>query len=237
MRTPQFIALLQETHGKMLALTASKGAEYAGDHDQLANFKRLGLEMDETPEKALWHLLKKHMDSLRTYIMDTEKGIVREYSEPITGRVDDAILYLNLLKALIVEREGITEDLQPELQAGGPAPGSEGLESQFGPGVAPSIEDIQEDVAQWADKVFPGRTAHGSLSKLVLEEIPEFIASKMQDPLEYADLLIMILDIAHLQKINVGRAVVEKMHINKYKRTWAIDPKTGYLKHQEKPHA
>ena len=236
MRTPQFIALLQETHTKMLALTASKGAEYAGDHDQLANFKRLGLEMDETPEKALWHLLKKHTDSLRTYIMDMEKGVTRNYSEPITGRVDDAILYLVLLKALIVEREGLTGDLEPDLRPGGPASGSESLEAQFGPGVAPSIEDIQEDVAQWADRVFPNRTAHGSLSKLVLEEIPEFITSRMQDPLEYADLVIMILDIAHLQKINVGKAVIDKMHVNKYERTWAVDPNTGFLKHQEGPH-
>lgn len=230
MRTPQFIALLQETHRKMLDLTASKGAEYAGDRDQLANFKRLGLEMDETPEKALWHLLKKHMDSLRTYIMDTERGITREYSEPITGRVDDAILYLMLLKALIVEREGLGGDLQPEAVLPPPPQISETF-ADLGPEASPSIEEMQADIAQWADTVYPNRTAHGSLAKLVMEEIPEFITCKMKDPLEYADLVIMILDIAHLQGINVGRAVVKKMHINR-KRTWKVEEGTGFLKHQ-----
>ena len=95
-----------------------------------------------------------------------------------------------------------------------------------------SITSLQADIAEWADKVFPDRTAHGSLAKLVLEEIPEFIQSGMSDPHEYADLVIMILDIAHLKGINVGKAVIEKMGINR-SRTWAKDPNTGFMKHKE----
>jgi predicted house-cleaning noncanonical NTP pyrophosphatase (MazG superfamily) len=95
-----------------------------------------------------------------------------------------------------------------------------------------SIAELQKEIAEWADKVFPNRTAHGSLSKLVLEEIPEFITSGMEDPLEYADLVIMILDIAHLKGINVGQAVIQKMAINR-SRTWTLDDATGFLKHVE----
>jgi hypothetical protein len=93
-----------------------------------------------------------------------------------------------------------------------------------------SITSLQADIAEWADKVFPDRTAHGSLAKLVLEEIPEFIQSGMSDPHEYADLVIMILDIAHLKGIDVGKAVIEKMGINR-SRAWSIDPVTGFMKH------
>lgn len=222
MRTPQFIALLQEIHDKMLSLTRSKGAEYAGDDDQLANFKRLGATLGVIPEKALWVYLTKHLDSLTTYIKDVGDRTPREYSEPITGRVDDAILYLSLLKALILEREGLVADLVPRHP-------SETF-ADPGPDAKPSIEEMQADIAQWADTIKPDRTAHQSLSKLMLEEIPEFIASKMEDPLEYADLVIMILDIAHLQGIDVGRAVIQKMAINR-QRSWRVDKTTGFLKH------
>lgn len=234
MRTPQFVALLQETHRKLLDLTASKGAEYAGDRDQLANFKRLGLALDTIPEKALWVYLTKHLDSLSTYIKDIGNGTEREYSEPITGRVDDAILYLMLLKALIIEREGLGGDLQPEAVLPPPPPTIPQTFADLGPEASPSIEEMQADIAQWADTVKPDRTAHQSLAKLVMEEIPEFIMCKMQDPLEYADLVIMILDIAHLQGINVGRAVVQKMYINR-NRTWRVDKATGFLKHTSEP--
>lgn len=114
MDTPTFIRLLKDTHRKLLALSESKGKEYAGSDDRLGNFKRLAQELEMIPEKALWVYFKKHLDSLTTWIKDQEKGFKREYSEPITGRVDDAILYLHLLKALVIEREGLAGDLQPE---------------------------------------------------------------------------------------------------------------------------
>lgn len=253
MDTGTFIALLKQTHSKLLSLSNSKGKEYAGSDDRLANFKRLGDELNMIPEKALWVYLKKHLDSLTTYIKDQETGFKREYSEPITGRVDDAILYLHLLKALIHEREGIPVTT-PEMVAkiinernpilddiqfteeGGPArvlkvqgdrmpPSGTMVIHQGG-----SISSMQREIAEWADKVFPARTPHGSLSKLVLEEIPEFITSKMKDPHEYADLVIMILDIAHLQGIDVEQAVHEKMAINRG-RNWKMDPGTGFMSH------
>lgn len=85
--------------------------------------------------------------------------------------------------------------------------------------MALSITQAQEMVGTWADRVFPHRTIHTTLSKLVMEEVPEFLLSKANDPLEYADLLILILDAAHQKKIDAGAAVVAKHHVNT-KRVW-----------------
>lgn len=93
------------------------------------------------------------------------------------------------------------------------------------------VQALQREIAEWADEVFPDRTAHDALCKLMLEEIPEF-AMNQDDPGEYADLVILILDIAHLRGIDVAKAVHEKMDVNR-KRNWKLDPKTRMMKHEE----
>jgi len=93
----------------------------------------------------------------------------------------------------------------------------------------PSITDLQANIKAWADSVFPHRTAHGALCKLVLEEIPEFcLDTKSED--EYADLLILLLDVATLNGIDVEGAVTRKMAKNR-KRTWVINKETGMMRH------
>jgi hypothetical protein len=91
------------------------------------------------------------------------------------------------------------------------------------------ISFLQQEIATWADSLIPNRTAHQALTKLALEEIPEFLLEP-DSPGEYADLVILILDIAHLQGIDVKAAVLEKMNINK-NREWEVDPKTGIMSH------
>lgn len=92
-----------------------------------------------------------------------------------------------------------------------------------------SIEYAQWAIKQWADKNFPERTAHSALCKLMLHEIPEFAMSQ-KDPLEYADLLILIFDIATLNGIDIPKALNDKMEIN-YARQWDWDPATGMAQH------
>lgn len=92
---------------------------------------------------------------------------------------------------------------------------------------------LQEQIASWANKAFPGRTAFNATTKLILEEIPEWLQDQ-DDPHEYADLVILILDIAYLKGINVKQAVLEKMEINR-ERVWDIDPETGFMNHVKKP--
>jgi len=57
------------------------------------------------PEVILWVYLKKHMDSILSYI---RTGKV--YSESIDGRITDARNYLFLLRALIEEKKEDSRD-------------------------------------------------------------------------------------------------------------------------------
>lgn len=88
---------------------------------------------------------------------------------------------------------------------------------------------IEQVIAEWADEVFPHRTVTNALSKLVLEEIPEYLMNQ-DDPMELADVGILVYDIAQLKGINLEQAIRDKMAINR-KRTWRINPETGLMKH------
>lgn len=84
-----------------------------------------------------------------------------------------------------------------------------------------SVRELQADIAQWADELNPGRTALSLIAKM-LEELGELIASERQDdPLELADVLILALDLAHIQGIDLADAVVRKMRVNRA-RSWRI---------------
>jgi hypothetical protein len=89
--------------------TETKGAEYSGDDDKFANFKRIAKEMD-SPLGLVWYVyFKKHLDSLNSFLKRWNKGekitdIEKELSEPISGRIGDMIVYLFLIKGMIDER-------------------------------------------------------------------------------------------------------------------------------------
>lgn len=84
-------------------LLLSKGKEYAGDADCLANFKDsdcIGLD----PKQKLWVYLSKHMASIASYIKNG-----KEFSnETIESRIADARNYLALLYMLIQEEKTAT---------------------------------------------------------------------------------------------------------------------------------
>ena len=106
MNKERFQNLIKQQADILYALTASKGEEYSrSDTDQLANFRRQGAELGVEPESIIGVYLNKHLDSIKTYIrMKTAKS-VPQMSEPIEGRIDDAILYLLLLKASVVDQQ------------------------------------------------------------------------------------------------------------------------------------
>lgn len=91
-----------------------------------------------------------------------------------------------------------------------------------------SIRQAQADISEWADKEFPKRTTQGVFIKL-LGELGE-LAANPQDPYEYADLLVLIFDYASLNKIDIPRALADKMAINK-RRRWVFDEVTGLARH------
>jgi hypothetical protein len=100
----QWKALLSETWADIGALATSKGEEYSGDVDRLANFRRAAADYG-TPIETVWGIYAgKHWDAVQTYINDLQIGRARKRSEPIVGRVDDLLVYLLLFKAMLKER-------------------------------------------------------------------------------------------------------------------------------------
>lgn len=87
------------------------------------------------------------------------------------------------------------------------------------------LRDMQDDVEQWLDGIIPKRTTRSVLIKLEEErqELLETLSDvKSLDPLEFADLLIVVLDLASLNCIDVQSAFKKKMLINKT-RKWEVD--------------
>ena len=84
-----------------------------------------------------------------------------------------------------------------------------------------TVSDLQELIAAWADQIVPERTPMSTVSKL-LEEIGELIASeRMNDPEELADVAILVLDLFHIQGVDLEKAVKAKMQINA-SRHWEV---------------
>lgn len=92
-----------------------------------------------------------------------------------------------------------------------------------------SVHELQSEIAEWIDPLNPDRTSLSTVAKL-LEELGELIASeRMNDPLELADVAILVLDLFYLQKVDLATAVRQKMHINRA-RTWQIAD-SGAMRH------
>ena len=96
--------LVNQTQDKINQLSALKGGEYAGDTDRLANFRRNAAQT-HVPMEVVWSIYyNKHHDAVMQYVQDIQDGVVRDRAEPLSGRVDDMIVYLILLKAILAER-------------------------------------------------------------------------------------------------------------------------------------
>lgn len=87
---------------------------------------------------------------------------------------------------------------------------------------------MQCRVAMWADKQFPNRTTADVLLKLY-EELGEYARNPKAEH-EFADVMILLLDAAHMNNINIAQAIDEKMTINE-EREWTVDPNTRIMRH------
>ena len=90
------------------------------------------------------------------------------------------------------------------------------------------IRQLQDRITKWADTNFPNRTTADILLKLY-EEVGEY-ARNPKAALEMGDILILLLDVAHMNGIDVHRAVEDKMDINE-KRDWTVDANTRIMRH------
>lgn len=108
MTTDELALLITTTTERLRELSRTKGQEYTrGADDRLANFKRQGEAMGVEPMLILAVFLQKHLDSIGNYVKHVQaRGCEPALSEPIDGRIDDAILYLLLLKGMCAEQFG-----------------------------------------------------------------------------------------------------------------------------------
>lgn len=88
-------------------------------------------------------------------------------------------------------------------------------------------ENLQDYIHQWANKVFPNRTIHHALLKMY-GEISECIENP-KDPAEWADVGILLFDLAAMNGVDIISAMQNKMEIN-IKRKWKID-NMGIMSH------
>jgi hypothetical protein len=91
----------------------NKGREYQSTEEEgvdvFANFARGAADVAINRESILWIYFSKHRDSLSTFIKDLQKGksikeIEKNLTEPINGRIIDAINYLLLLNSMINDK-------------------------------------------------------------------------------------------------------------------------------------
>lgn len=95
---------------------------------------------------------------------------------------------------------------------------------------ADSMARVLGDIVSWSNSVFPDREPEHALRKLADEEIQELLEDPA-DPGELADVLILALDLCHLNGVNPAKAIADKMAKNKA-RKWARTS-NGTIRHVE----
>ena len=90
------------------------------------------------------------------------------------------------------------------------------------------LSELTEEVVAWANAAIPDRTPASALIKM-FEEVGE-LSKDLRSSGEYADVLIMILDLAHMHGVDLEKAVRDKMEINR-SRTWTRT-ETGTYQHE-----
>jgi len=82
-------------------------AEYARrEENAFANFERVGERLKISREKTLLCYLEKHLDGIHAHCDGHESQ-----RESVLGRINDAIVYLCLLRGMVVEKAAIHKEI------------------------------------------------------------------------------------------------------------------------------
>lgn len=104
----QFDRHAEQVFEQIREMGRTKGQEYAnGNAGRFGNFDRLALELGMDRKQVLWVYLQKHLDAMRSYI---RLGKTLS-TEPIEGRILDALVYLLLLHGMVREDLEMADDL------------------------------------------------------------------------------------------------------------------------------
>lgn len=102
MNITRFDELRDEIAEKRIAIVMAKRPEYTeGNIDVLNNFKVVARESGTTPLQVWYVYFRKHIASIGQFC----KNPALKMSEPIGGRTNDAMNYLELHAALMEEYE------------------------------------------------------------------------------------------------------------------------------------
>lgn len=102
MTQEEFNLITNKLFGDCNNVLTQGSKEYAGDEDKLANFKDCAELIGISPEKVAFVYLYKHIAGVAKYVRNQEPQ-----RDSIEGRVTDAINYLALLNAILLERPSI----------------------------------------------------------------------------------------------------------------------------------
>jgi len=102
MKRENFFAFVNERTKARLDLLDKKGLAYSGDTDAFENFKRNGERLGLSKYQVWLVYFMKHIDSITNAVKNAPNAPV-DQTEGLTGRVDDAINYLNLFAGMLKE--------------------------------------------------------------------------------------------------------------------------------------
>jgi hypothetical protein len=93
----EFLQFIEDTLREIIALRQVKSVDYSDPDDAFSGLRRVAGEMEISEAKTLLVFMAKHWDTVRQYV---NRGDGRS-SEEIADRINDMILYLILLKAVM----------------------------------------------------------------------------------------------------------------------------------------
>lgn len=98
---------MNRTFQRLDKLREAGQKEYAHDEsNSFANFERVASDIGIDRKQVLWTYLRKHLDGIVSHINGH-----KSQRESVHGRIDDAHVYLELLRGMIIE-EGENEPNQ-----------------------------------------------------------------------------------------------------------------------------
>lgn len=101
MTREQLAAVMDRVFEECRALRDAGQKEYARrEENALANFERVAERVGVSREKVLMVYLEKHMDGIHAWINGH-----RSQRESVKGRINDAIVYLTILRGMVEDAE------------------------------------------------------------------------------------------------------------------------------------
>lgn len=94
------------------------------------------------------------------------------------------------------------------------------------------MADWQYEIGSWSCETFPESTQDSVIEHIKDEVNKELVPDC--DQKELADVVILILGLAHRRKINLFDAIIEKFKINR-KRKWGPKNSRGFQEHLPEP--